>query len=158
MAIQLTVKAVGADLVRKGLEDLAAETPKIARQTIYDALNRGAKILRSPGSPSRYPVQWDSEVQRRAFFASGGFGGGIPYQRTNRLPSGWTIEALPTGWRLMNPNPAAVYVYGNYEGARQSRIHQGRWPVMQEVVENAIMGLPQDIEDKISYYGRSKLG
>jgi len=156
MPIQMTVKTKGAELVRKGLEDFTEETPKIARKDIFDCLYEAQKILRTPGSPSFSPVQWDSEKQKRAYFATGGFGRGIPYNRTGAMPSGWSIEALPSGWRLSNTNPNAVYVYGNYEGARQSKIHEGRWPVMQEVIENAILLLPQNIEEHISYYGRQK--
>jgi hypothetical protein len=76
----------------------------------------------------------------------------------NRMPSSWEIESVEQGYNLYNTAPAAVYVYGNYEGARQSRIHQGRWPVMQEVVERGITELPPEIEEHISYYGRQVLG
>jgi hypothetical protein len=45
----------------------------------------------------KYPIQWTSDRQRRAFFASNGFGAGIPYRRTNALARGWNIQAHRKG-------------------------------------------------------------
>ena len=61
-------------IVRQGLEDLAAEIPKVGRKRIYDTLVKIRKELRKPGKAINYPVKWDSERQRRAFFATDGFG------------------------------------------------------------------------------------
>lgn len=158
MPIQLAVKTVGADLVRQGLQDLDREIPRIGRQTIYDALSHAKRILSTPGAPSRSPVQWDSDRQRRFVLGMLREQNNLPYSRTGRMNSGWTMEKLDSGYRLENSNENAVYVYGNYEGARQSRIHQGRWPTMQEVIENAISGLPEAIEENLSYYGRERFG
>jgi hypothetical protein len=35
------------------------------------------------------PYHWTSDKQRKAFFATDGFGGGIPYSRTQTLSRGW---------------------------------------------------------------------
>lgn len=157
MPIQMTIKTRGADLVRKGLQDLAAEVPKIARKDIYTAMTEVRKLLKTPGKKPTYPINWDSDRQRRYVLAMLRAANNLPYRRTDNLPSGWTIErAGENGYKLFNPASAAVYVYGNYEGARQSKIHENRWPIMQEIVEAAIVKLPPDIESHISYYGRSK--
>jgi len=163
MPVQMTVKTYQAELVRKGLADLEAEIPKIARKDIYDMMREVRTILRKPGRKPTYPINWDSDKQRWFFiFSKGSFKRGYkgpwmaPYQRTNDLPSGWQIERTGDGYRLYNPADAAVYVYGNFEGARQSKIHQQRHPVVQEVVEARITQLPADIEEHISYYGREK--
>lgn len=49
-----------------------------------------ARIKTEPGAP-RYPIQWTSPRQRMAFFASNGFGRGIPTQRSGNLLAGWEV-------------------------------------------------------------------
>ena len=49
------------------------------------------KLRRVPGKP-HYPIRWTSERQRRAFFASNGFGRGIPTQRTNEMVNAWDVR------------------------------------------------------------------
>lgn len=76
-----------------------------------------AKLKRVPGAPS-YPLRWTSEKQRRAFFASGGFGKGIPAKRGSppQVTQGWAAEFIPTGdggiVALSNPVPHMQYVQG----------------------------------------------
>lgn len=48
-----------------------------------------------PG-PVKYPIQWKSEKQRKAFFATDGFGSGIPYRRTGHLGRSWDIAVSRT--------------------------------------------------------------
>src|SRR6266404_203260 len=49
-----------------------------------------ATFGRDPG-PVKYPIEWTSERQRKAFFASDGFGNGIPYKRTDQLTDSWVV-------------------------------------------------------------------
>lgn len=156
MPVRLSVKTVGADLVRRGLEDLGAEIPKIGTQRIYLVMLRARTRLRKPGARPTYPIRWDSEKQRRAYFATDGFGRGIPYRRSGRYPKGWELAKLPNGYRIENNTPAARYIGGDYSGQGQSQIHMGRWPLFQEVVEDEIQELPPDIEQAITYYARGR--
>lgn len=156
MAVRLTVKAPNARLVSKGLQDLGAEIPKIGKLQIYRAMLRARTRLRKPGSRITYPVRWDSEKQKRAFFATDGFGRGIPARRSGRYPRGWNIVATATGYRLENNAIHARYVGGDFSGAGQSRIHQSRWPIFQQVIEDEVQGLPPEIEKHISYRARQK--
>src|SRR5690349_11752070 len=64
--------------------------------------------MQEEGKPIQYPVQWDSERQRRAFFATKGFGKGIPYRRTGRYRLGWRISNQPFGAKLSNRRPAGA--------------------------------------------------
>lgn len=48
------------------------------------------RLQAEPGKP-HYPIRWTSERQRRAFFATDGFGRGIPTRRTHTLSQGWTV-------------------------------------------------------------------
>jgi hypothetical protein len=47
-----------------------------------------AQLQQEPGSP-KYPIRWPSERQRRAFFATDGFGRGIPTKRSHALSQAW---------------------------------------------------------------------
>ncbi len=59
---------------------------------------------------------WTSEKQRRAFFATNGFGRGIPYKRTGKLNKSWEVFLVdaPGGIavRLSNTTPYAQFVVG----------------------------------------------
>lgn len=156
MTVQLSIKTQGAELVRQGLQDLEREIPLIGRRGIYDLMLDVRAVMRTPGSTPTYPIKWDSDKQRRYVLAMLREADNLPYRRTNALPRAWDIQKLPNGYRLFNPEQAAVYIYGNYEGQRQSRIHEGRHPIAQETIEIGLQRLPQEIESKISYYAREK--
>ncbi len=75
-----------------------------------------SKLTKEPGPPI-YPLRWASERQRRAYFATNGFGKGIPYQRTGKLQDGWDVDFQPDqeGGTIALVNPVAYmrYVQGN---------------------------------------------
>lgn len=85
---------------------------KRIRQRILDDLRE------YPG-PVKYPFKWKSERQRRAFFATDGFGWGIPYVRTNALKDGWQtrIEDRTDGaiFSVENRAEYAQYVMGDWQ-------------------------------------------
>lgn len=60
--------------------------------------------------------RWTTEKQRRAFFATDGFGGGIPTERTGAIPAAWDMEMIidPGAFRILivNRNPKAKWLYG----------------------------------------------
>lgn len=157
MPIQMTIQAYGAELVRQGLEDMTAEIPRIGRKRIYGAMRRAQGILKTVKSRPRYPIQWDSERQKRAFFATDGFGRGIPTRRTGASLR-WEITNTGTGYMLSVAADWAGYLYGHYDGGGQSRIFEGTYPLFRDVVENQITNLPPEIEQDITYYGRQKFG
>lgn len=66
-------------LYRKAVEPLA-----------QSAIRRLAIVPPKP----RYPLRWKTEKQRRAFFATDGFGQGIPTKRTGKLQKGWKYELI----------------------------------------------------------------
>lgn len=99
------------------------------------------------GTPERH-IEWTSYWQQQAYFASNGFGGGIPTIRTGKLAKDWTLKSvakrkwfgLGGRWEVSveNPNTAARFVYGslalhNPKAAErfQQRFHQiTGWPTM----------------------------
>lgn len=84
---------------------------------------KALKFLRfQPASP-KYPIDWQTERQRKAFFATKGFGKGIPTQRSGALQAAWAVNLAtnPTGGELTfdNGTKHSVYVQGDI----QQRMH-----------------------------------
>lgn len=88
-----------------------------------EALN---ELSTEPGKV-KYPIEWTSERQRRAFFATDGFGSGIPYQRTGKLAEMWVIEVRGNALVIENKSAIAKYVYGSLAQNRNAalRFQQG---------------------------------
>jgi len=63
-----------------------------AAREVYDDLSGELEddLRKYPGEV-KYPIEWTSERQRRAFFATDGFGAGIPYRRTGALGRSWSV-------------------------------------------------------------------
>lgn len=151
---QLSIQVNGV-LVRNGLQNFDAEIVRVSRLVIYRATQRIQKRMKTPGTKPSYPIHWDSARQRRAYFASKGFGRGIPYRRTGRYPSGWKIvQKGSTGYTVINDSRTAKHIGGDAYGQRQSRIHAGRWPVFRDVAEEEIRNLPEEIGQEIMMVAR----
>ncbi len=126
------------ELVKAGVESM--------RKVVFNVRQR----MREEGKPVRYPIQWDSQRQRRAFFATGGFGKGIPYRRTNRYRFSWREELQPFGATLHGPHPAGAI--GGLPGTPsgwQSRIHRGTWTYLLEVLFDELSKVPADISSRL---------
>lgn len=105
------------------------------KATLKSAVKRTQKTvnqrLKSPPGPVKYPIAWTSDRQRRAFFATNGFGRGIPTRRSGAVQRGWTYtsdvnaEDLTGEITLDNRVPYAKYVYGDFAAdyAPQQRFH-----------------------------------
>jgi hypothetical protein len=154
----MSVNIVGGEIVRKGMEDLSRSIPLIGRQQIYFAVLHARTRLRKSAARPGHPIHWDSVRQRKAYFASDGFGRGIPTRRTGRYEQGWTIVKQANGYSLENNTEGAQYIGGDFSGAWQSRIHQSRWPIANEVLADEIDTLPSDIENNISSEARRIFG
>ena len=85
-------------------------------------------MAKAPGKP-KYPIAWQSERQRRAFFATNGFGRGIPTRRTGGATKAWRMSLKRGGGlivsKISNPNKYLVYVrYTRHrQTARIQRMH-----------------------------------
>ncbi len=113
----------------------ALKLPKVikpaVRGTLLSPVRAQVKrqLMKEPG-PVVYPIEWTSEKQRRAFFATDGFGHGIPYQRTHDLAAAWEVifDASDAGFGTItveNPAEASDFVYGHRQ--QQFHINTG-WP------------------------------
>ena len=132
--------------VIKGLTTLAGNINPAMKRGIKQFMARLRHKMRSEaGDRITYPVKWDSEKQRRAFFATNGFGKGIPYKRTGQTV--WTVNSSFTNEvDLFAPHPAGP-VFGLMPNGDwwQSRIHSGTWPILKKVLYEEIAKLPADI-------------
>lgn len=151
---QLTIRVDGR-LVRTGLQNLDAEIPQIGRLQIYRTAMNIRKGMQVRGPRPGYPIQWDSVKQQKAFFASKGFGGGIPHARTDFYIKSWRVErAGDIGYRLVNDSPGAKYIGGDAYGQGQSKIHRGRWPLFRDESDKEIQELPGNIAKEILVVAR----
>jgi hypothetical protein len=110
------------DTTVKATAVFSREFPSVVAEAAQEAAVRVTpklRLLANAPRPVKYPIQWKTERQRRAFFASDGFGKGIPYQRTGTVAQGWRIEAdrvdNATVLAISNPVSYAKFVYGTTE-------------------------------------------
>ena len=121
------------------------------RDVLYETASHVRDRMSEEGKPVRYPINWDSQKQRRAFFATNGFGKGIPYRRTNRYRLGWKLQRVAFGTNLSNEHPAgAVGGLPGTPSGWQSRVHRGRWPYLLDVLFDELKKVPQSISNKFS--------
>jgi hypothetical protein len=163
MPVQLTVKVNGADLVKKALEDLAAEIPKVAEGRIYGRLMSAHKrITTYPPPPAGWHVRFASDRQRKGFFArlkSGAIS--VPYQRTGTYGRAWKVVRSGKGWRLQgraaqHGRDYTHWVGGYAYGGGQAAVHQGRWTPVRDAMDEAVKDLPRDIDRHIQMVARRK--
>lgn len=129
---RLSIEVKGADIVRKGLQDLSAEIPKIGREQIYRA---GQAIVRRM---KEYPAPPPQSL----------------YIRTGTLGGGWTLTSNKDGYTVRNNTPYTKYVVGNAYGLEQAFMHVGRWQVFRDVQEEEVNKLPPAISNEITMVAR----
>lgn len=134
--MQLSLSFRNAELVRMGLQNLAAEIPKIARKPIYDT---SLAIVRRE---KEYPTRFGSR-----------------YKRTYRFRANWTISSYELGYKIENRTPYGRYVVGDAFGGGQAWMHQGIWKPFREVAEEETAKLPEAVRNELSLaIRRNRLG
>jgi hypothetical protein len=142
--------SIDARKFEKFLKDLLKRLKPDSIDVLDGTVTEIRDLMREPGRPIRYPVQWDTDKQRVAFFASDGFGAGIPTGRTGDYQAGWKKAMLPNGLSLSAPHPAGA-IGGTMKAQAggfaswQSRIHRGRWRNLRVTVLDALALLPKKI-------------
>ena len=137
---QLSIKVTGGEIVRQGLQDLAAEIPEIGRLQIYRTEQAIAKRLKNywtNNDPSELPS----------------------YTRTGDLSRGYKITPLrEVGYTLSNKTPYTSLVVGNAYGTGQAWMHAkpGRHTLWRDVQDEEVDKLPQEIDDAITVVARRK--
>jgi len=125
--------------VLEALRETARKSPGLML-TAYTRATRRLRSrmlveLRKSGKPSYAGITNDmTPRQRRAFWATNGFGHGIPYQRTGALEAGYRVEIA-----ALNSDAAALIInnsvgYATYvSGAQAQPFHSQRWVQVVDV-------------------------
>lgn len=123
MPAPLSVKLIPDDLAFKAWRDLGEAAGKEVRQEYQRiaanlrkrALRRFKVIVPRPDyAYGAFP--WKSRKQQQAFFASKGFGRGIPTERTNEFVNSYAVHVETRNWdgfvSVENTSPTATYLIG----------------------------------------------
>lgn len=102
------------------------------------------------------PYQWQSEKQRRAYFASNGFGAGIPYKRTDKMKNAWTVAQQDSNWTMVKIENKAGY--GSFvQGDWRQRGHKADgWRKIGKVVEDNLKGAFQKAMQAVNDFLKKK--
>lgn len=131
--------------ILQALEEDAAKAPAYAKTAYTRTLTHfRPRILRvlqvePPLWPAGRRRRWQSRRQQQAFFASDGFGAGIPTQRTGKLLQSYDVifpQDTSGGaiLQVINSDPKATFVIG--DRAQMMHLDTG-WVQMAPVVSNA---------------------
>lgn len=126
-------------------------------------------LRRAPG-PAKHPIQWtpskhpeDADKppntrwgyysrQKAKFFATNGFGGGIPYTRSGKFVSGWHVRADYEGGlssiRVYHEDEVEQFITGRH----QQQFHRNTgWPSSIEQLQALSLALNDFIEDGLPH-------
>jgi hypothetical protein len=156
MPVSIKITTIGMDEVTRGLQEMGVAIMPVTRRQIFNTLLGIRNTLTAAAPRPTHPINWDSEKQRRAYFATEGFGGGIPSHRTGRYQRSWRVIRVGADYAIDNPDPAAVYIGGDEQGTSQSRIHQSRWPLSAPLIFTSLNAAPSEIEDAIEQMAKEK--
>lgn len=146
-----------ARLVQRRFENLRRKIPLVSRKRMYDAAVAIRHEMKRPGAKPSGPIQWDSPKQRQAFFASEGFGAGIPTKRNSEYIRGWQVIRSENGYDVGNPLAHAKFIGGTARSTRrQSRIHRGRWNLFKVVKDKILAGLPKAVRESLQTIARQE--
>ncbi len=99
------------------------------------------------------PYQWESDKQRRAYFATNGFGKGIPYNRSYDLRFGWQVLEDGANSRAVNNVPYAKFVQGD----NQQKGHRSdRWRVVKDIIASNTTGMMRAINLAVERWLKSQ--
>lgn len=131
------IQVVGWDVI----EGRIAKLPEAVQDEVNTAVgDYGVDVLRA-SEPQRVqhgpgnPYQWQSEKQRRAYFATDGFGAGIPYRRTGNFSQAWSAKAGATNGYIRNSTTYADFVMGRY--AQRGHLAD-KWQKLQDIIDGKL--------------------
>jgi hypothetical protein len=135
---------------------------KIAAMTAYTEYMIGDKTHGLKYNPPQVehdagnPYKWQSEKQRRAFFATDGFGQGIPTKRTGETTSAWTMTVKDSNWtsvKVENDSNGAFFVQGD----AQQRGHKADgWRKVADIVKTNTAGAMQKAIKAVNEWLKAK--
>lgn len=137
-------KGIGTALMK-----VAQRAKRAGGNSLYEVATAIRDRMREEAPPPKRPIRWDSDKQRRAFFATNGFGGGIPHKRTHKYRNAWTTRRITAGVTLSNKHRAAGAIGGVPKTGWQSKIHRGTWNYFPKVFAQEIAKLPRIVIENL---------
>ncbi len=138
----ISVKIRGVEEVKRFLETVPRGTIKVAMAAIaayilgddrHGLRHEPARV--NHGAGNKY--KWNSDKQRKAFFATNGFGGGIPSKRTGQMKEGWRTSVDPYRTTIYNRVRHSQFVVGD----NQQKGHKAdKWRQVQQIVADNLQG------------------
>jgi hypothetical protein len=156
MAVRVQV-ITNADNTAKAIRETPTAAFLTEARTVRGTVLEIVRIMRRPAVKPTGPIRWDSAKQRKAFFATDGFGGGIPHVRLNAYVDGWKSKEVRTNtvFEVSNIGHRSMHITGDIAGQYQSRIHVGRWTKVSAVVERLLAKLDKDIQKALNLIDKS---
>ena len=115
---RISIGVEGVQTVRKGLENLRADIPKVSIERVGESADSIIEIMK------KYPRKLPNQK----------------YVRTYKLQNSWKKKKLTGFGFAIEADPVqkgrhyGKYVVGNSYGEEQAGIHAGRWKLFYEVV------------------------
>jgi hypothetical protein len=137
------------NLVTKQITYFIKRTPSAGVELLAVVARRMQTRLNETPAAVTYPLEWDSEKQKTDFFASNGFGNGIPYQRTGNTK--FSVNG-PFGNRevdLYAPHPAGALFGAPWLNFWRSKLHRQRWPDLLQILVDELQHIPESISDTL---------
>lgn len=138
----------GLKEVQKMMKDLPRGTRIVGMRAIAEYIigneqhglkHEPQRVIHGAGNP----YQWQTEKQRRAYFATDGFGTGIPYTRTHNMVDSYTYSESNSNWTMVkieNYSPVFDFVQGEYQ--QRGHIADG-WRKVMDIISTNINGAIQ---------------
>lgn len=146
MPVEVTIEVRNAKLIRKGLQDLKREVPRIGRQDVYHSLWLVKKQVDKPIAPRDPDVLFEYVSQKQAYRVLADWFEGkidIPYRRTGAYGRSWRIlRHGQEGWRMFSTSPYAQFVAGGPMGEPQFRMHRDVWAHFRSELDYELNDLP----------------
>ncbi len=137
-------------LVRRNLENLRSQLPKIGSFRATEAATEIARRMAKPGKKVKYPINWDSVKQKiKVIIMIMKKQGSLPYVRTHAHERGWKVERNNRGAKAYNNVKGSKYLYGTIHSTRQSNIHVGNWLLLRVVYDAVVADLPKAVKESL---------
>jgi len=155
-SVKIQPKVKGLPSSARVLRDYDKRVQQYTREYVRTNKDKYLRRMKQRARKPRYPITWDSERQRRAYFATDGFGAGIPYGRTQKLNNSYYLQAraVRSGAIVVmgNRDPKSPYVVGalnRRNRQRQSAIHKSRWKLARDRAQPVMQDLADDTTDYV---------
>ena len=141
------LSAVARDIQQVLLRRQMWERMEAARRriTTYPALFSG-----------RLPKNWFKSDKQRRYVMMLVRSGRVPYRRTGEYGMRWRTVEVANGWKLETNTEYAKWVGGDQLGNSQAKIHQGRWSVAVDVVDDEMAKLPKSVQENLVFFLRQR--